>query len=274
MKISTLLKILIPSFFLLASCKKEIDYTKGGTTPPTTPIVTVPLNNLVRIQQGTSPNDTVYLVTYDDSKHIIKLVDSIYQDTLSADYDISGNLVAITESNGSTFIANASFTYDANNLLTQIDYSIAGSKERFTYEYINGVVTKKSYFTDAGSPGALTLYSYFTYTVSGGNITDVKQYTTGNILIGDMTMNYGTQANPFKNLSLFNYGNRLGTNDVINLDTYFNSKVLTGYSMNTLTSSSVYTFSSDLKPLTVSSTENYADDASQNQKSSWIFGYN
>jgi len=240
---------------VLASCKKDNSNNNGSSSG----------GNLVRIQQGVDPdlnNDTVYLISYDGSKKITSIVDSVNQDTLTAAYDASGHLSTVTE----TYGTNASFTYDATGLLTQIDYQLAGSHEQFVFEYNNGIVSKETYNSNLGS-GPVSSQGYFTYTVTGGNITDIKAYTSGGSLVSETICTYGSQPNSFKSLSLFNYGGILGTDDIIRPETYFNKNNLAGFSVNGLSASSVYTFNGQ-QPTKIITTDNINSGVF-----TWAFSY-
>src|ERR1700753_2328654 len=190
-----LFKIIIPSLVLFASCKKN-NVTGGGGGQSGT--------SMVRIQEGTDTditNDTVYLLRYNSSAQLTVLLDSLYQDSLVATYT-SGKLTAVNDV-GAFSLGSSSFTYDANGLLTEIDCNVAGSNDKYTFEYTSGVVSKKSYYSDFGLGGAQNLYSYDVYTVTNGNITDMKDYDAANNLNYDATFTYGSQANPatFKTLA-------------------------------------------------------------------------
>jgi hypothetical protein len=236
----TIIKIIIPFLIFLSSCKK--DSGGGGGSQSN--------GNLVRIFEGTDANinnDTVYLLTYNSSSQLITLLDSLYQDSLVATYDASGNLSTVNDI-GAFALGSSSFTYNSNGTLAQIDANVAGENEQYVFEYTNGVVSKKTYSSDFGSGGALQLWSYDVYTMSNGNITDMKEYDAANDLTSETTFTYGAQANPFKTLGLFNFGNRLGTQDIINYETYFNKNIQTGYTNSSFNVTSSLTFNNLQKP--------------------------
>jgi YD repeat-containing protein len=245
------------SLLLVFSCKKSNNSAQNNTSG----------SSLVRIQQGVDPNitnDSVYLIKYNTSKKIASITDSLNQDTLTAAYDAgTGKLSTVTE----TYGTNAAFTYDGNGLLTQINYQLAGSSEQYTFEYTNGVVSKKSYYSNLGS-GGLSLQGYFTYTVANGNITSMTEYTKSGVLVVTTNFTYGTQANPFKDLSLFTYGNILGTSDVINAETYFNTNVLTGALWNGVSIAATYTFNANQLASKLVANNNYL-----NYVETWMFSY-
>ena len=214
------------------SCKKE------NNSPNPNPASGV---SLVRIQQGTDAdltNDTVYLIGYDGSSRIVSIKDSVNADSLAVTYDASGNPVTL---NGPYF--NASFTFDANGILQQLDYILAGSHEQDVFEYTNGVLSKRTHNSNFGS-GPLSISGSFTYSFTGGNITDIKEYDLNGTFVKETTCSYGTETNGFKTLSLVNLGNILGADTFLNIETYFNKNMLTGYAVNGNPVSTVYTLNS------------------------------
>jgi len=199
------------------SCKKD-----SASTPPGG-------NNaqLIRIQQGVSTDDdTVYLIKYDDKKRIASLIDSIYGDTLTPAYDGSDRITGITERSDWSN-DHLTVTYNASGQVTQLDYTLNGEKDRYVFEYSGGMPSKNTFYTDAGQAGALTLWRVYTYTTTGSNITSIKESDNSGTLLGERKITFGTQTNPFKTLALFNWGNRLGTEDIIPIETIFNANALT-----------------------------------------------
>jgi hypothetical protein len=231
------LSAVIALLILFSSCKKNTNSGTGGQTGT---------GILTRIQEGTDPNisnDTVYLLSYNSLNKISVILDSLYQDSLVATYDASGNLIEVDD-NGTYGLGSSSFTYNANNVLTEIDAVVAGEKDQYLFAYTNGVVSKKTYNSDFGQGGALQLYSYDVYTVTGGNITDMKEYDASNNLTSETTFTYGPQANPLKLIGLFNFGNRLGTSDIAAYETFFNKNILTGFSISGQTATMTNSFNS------------------------------
>ena len=244
-------------FSLLAfatACKKNSSSPNQGNTTT---------GKMVRILQGTDPditNDTVYLISYDASGKITSLIDSLNLDTLAASYDASGNLTAITDKSAyPQYDMNGSFTYDGSNHLTQMDYNLAGSAERYTFDYTSGVVSKKSYYSNLGS-GPLTLQNYYTYTLSGNNITDIKFYSSGGALLAEGTATYGSQANPFKTLSLFNFGDRLGLDGIAPIESFFNSNINAAVSTSGLSATANVTYDSKQQLSKIVVTDNINGD--------------
>jgi hypothetical protein len=257
----TIIKIIIPCIIFLSSCKKDNGSGGGGSQSN---------GNLVRIFQGTDPNinnDTVYLLTYNSSNQLTVLYDSLYQDSLVATYDGSGRLSTVSDI-GPFGLGSSSFTYNTDGTLGEIDANVAGENDKYVFEYTNGVVSKKTYSSDFGGGGALQLYSSDVYTLSNGNITDMKEYDAANNLTSETTFTYGAQANPFKTLSLFNFGNRLGTQDIINYETYFNKNIQTGYTNTSFNVSSAITVNSQQKP-----TKIITSDAINGWVETWQFFY-
>lgn len=240
--------MLVLAMAYFAACKKSNSPSnkppdKPGSgvdtiVPPPKPIF------LARIQQGIDADlskDTIYRLTWKDDKRISMLVDSIKNDTLVATYDDAGNLTAITDKGASP--DNATLTYDGNNHLTQITYTNATTTQQYVFEYTNGVVSKKSYYTATGA-AALKLSGYFTYTVADSNITEIKAFTSTNFQIAVATLTYGAQPNPFRNLCLFNYRKRLNMDDIAPFEAYFNRNIVTSLSTFGLTATLNNTFDS------------------------------
>ena len=224
------------SFFIaatligFASCKKEDSPTSPGN----------PNSKLVRIQQGIDAdlsNDTVILVNYNSAGKISSLIDSIYGYIVTASYDETGKLQSINDDYGD----DASFTYDANGQLTAINFIIAGTKEKYLFEYSNGVVGKMKHYSDHGSGGAQTLWREYHYTVQNENIVAIYEYTASSVLVGIKEFTYSTQPNNFKQLSLFNTANRLGSERIISIDSYFNKNMAKTISADNSTITNTYT---------------------------------
>lgn len=246
----------------IASCQKEISDEPGqpgsGNNTGT---------EIVRIQQGTDPdinNDTVLLISYTSTKKIRQIVDSLYEDTIVVEYDASDRAIRTKTNYGQ----NASYVYDAAGLLTQISYVVAGSKERVTYEYTNGNVSKANYTSDLNSGGAYVPVGYDVFTVAGGNITEVKLYANNGTLIGQVALTYGSESNLFKDLSLFNYGNQLGMDQIVNFYTYFNKNISSGIRIGNLSFKTTNTFSN--KRLTKITSENFSGAGGVY---TWMFSY-
>jgi YD repeat-containing protein len=204
---------------------------------------------LVRIQQGTDPTeDTVLKIVY-TGNNIHYIYDSVFDgdtstpDTLYATYDGSGKLISAAD-NGNV---SATYTYNSSGMLTQIDNMQFGEHEIYNYTYTGGVISQKTWATDAGQGGTPILYRVSNYTVTNGNISEIKLYDRANNLQDDLTFTYGSQAQSatFKQLGLLNIGNLLGIDnfsgfDDYSLDSYFNSNVINSFTE--VSSGSVATF--------------------------------
>jgi len=276
MKRSHVFVLFLPVFILLGSCKKEKDY--AGKPPAQTK------GNLIRIQQGISADlvkDTVKLISYDAAGKIRTVIDSIYKDTMYAYYDEAGRISKIVKMRPYTFnnisylnTDSAQFTYNASGLLVQYDFTVVGQKDRYIFEYNNGVLIKSNFYLDAGRGGQLFLWRTFTYEVTGGNITNVKEYTASNSLVNETKYTHGSQLNPFKNISLFNFGNFLGTDEVISYETYFNHNILTGYTNNTTMVNISNSFNDLQKPAKIVSMYDFSNGKEYNRTLTRFFTYN
>ncbi|HMH24799.1 MAG TPA: hypothetical protein VK563_23650 [Puia sp.] len=263
MNTSTLLRLLIPVTLVFAACTKEKSM-ESGTRPSQ--------GQLVRIQQGADPdlsNDTVYLISYNPSGQIVSLTDSINHDTLVASYDGSGNITTIAEHASYGPGTTAFLTYDDNSVLTQVSYNLAGSRENYYFEYTNGVVSKKSYYSDLGSGGSPILQGAYKYTVNAGNITDIQEYSQGGQLLNEWTATYGGQDNPWKMLCLFNNGNLLGMDPFLNYEAFFNKNTLATFTIAGKAATHIYTYNSLRLP-----TKLIVDDQLHDDIFTWTFGYN
>jgi hypothetical protein len=213
--------------------------------------------SLVRIFQGTDPditNDTVFLITYNQAGKIALIVDSIYSDTLAGSYDDHGNLISVTGSGSNLANESVTYTYDANNNLTQIDAMVNGETQQTIFAYTNGLVSKRSYFTNSGS-GPLQLYRYFTYTVTNGNISAINIYQPNGTLLGTTNVTYGSQTNPYSNLCLFNFDGYMGIDAIAPVESYFNKNILSGDNTNSSPTTIENTFNSKQEPTKVISND-------------------
>ena len=247
----------------VAACQKEItseDNTGGGGSenPPAVD------GKLVRIQQGIDPNldnDTIWTVGYNGAGKISFISDSIYQDTLKATYDAAGRLTKIDDGYGTI----RTFTYDANGLLTEYLWDDGSTKQKNVYTYTNSVISKRSYYTNAGS-GNLFLYRDYVYTVANGNITTIKELAPNGTEVGTRTYEYGTELNQFKGLSFF----PLGTQFFIDQETYFNKNLLKKSFVNTqMTGLFTNTYTLDSKQRVIKAVQ--TDD--QGRVWTWMFEY-
>ena len=211
---------------------------------------------LVRIQQGVDPNianDSVYLITYNTAGLITAVIDSLNKDTLATSYDGNNNLTGWQE----TYGTSTAFTYNGSQL-TEIDQELAGTHNQYVYTYTNNVLSRMDFNSDFGLGGSVSLQNYYLITMTSGNITDIKTYTALGNLQSDQTLTYGSQANTFISMSLFNVGGYLGTDDIFNQLTWFNKNLLTGSLQSGFKISSNYTFNSAQEPVKVVTSDQYA----------------
>jgi len=207
--------LFICSSFLVC-CKKE----------PTQKTVTTGDARLVRIQQGTDPaTDTVYHIFYNNINKIEMITDSTNYVTFNSSYNAKGQLTGVAMLNA----FSAEYSYDATGLLTGINMEIAGEQEQFAITYNNGIIAEKKWYVEVSTGGSLSLFETFKYTVTDGNITNIKEYRYDGSLVSDKELRYGFEPNPFRELSLFNFANVLGADEIFNIDTYFNRNILEGY---------------------------------------------
>jgi hypothetical protein len=200
-----------------ASCKKSTPSNNNNNNQTT--------SSLVRIQQGVDPditNDSIYLLKYDTKKRLSVIIDSLNTDTLTATYNTSDQLVGIQESSPWSN-DQLTATYNSSGQLTQIDCTVFGSHEQYAFTYSGSMPSQCVYSDDAS--GSLAVWRTYGYTVTGGNITDIKEYDKSSTFLGEHKMTYGSQANPFKTISLFNWGNRLGAGDIAFVETFFNTNM-------------------------------------------------
>ncbi len=252
MRTKTLVTLIFPVLIFLISCQKELSFFDDTIKPST--------QQLIRIRQGITTDDTVHLIIYDSTMRIKMIIDSTYHDTLEASYDPLGNLVAITLKYSNSYGDRASAVYDENGLLIQYDYTIAGTYEKLIFEYKDRIVTKKSVYSNLGLGTEVQLRSYSLYEVSNGNITNIKQYFSSNVLKNEKKLSYGDQPNPFKKIALFNFSNILGTEHIINIETFFCNNVLTGFTTKDGYSvSSSYSYDNEQKPEKIVTREIYHD---------------
>ena len=251
------------------SCKKSNSSSNGGTQGST----------LIRIQQGIDPsiiNDSVYLLRYDSKNRLSVIIDSINQDTLTATYNDAGQLTNIQETSAYSS-DNFAATYNGSGQLTEIDCSVAGQADQYVFTYSGSMPSQCVYSTNAGS-GSLFVWRTYGYTSSGGNITDIKTYDQNNTLIGERKLSYGNQTNPFKILSFFDWGGRLGTDDISYMETYFNSNMTATTEWLNATNNPFYTTNQTTTvdksgdPVQIVANEQYPDGTSQ-ALYTWGFSY-
>lgn len=245
------------------ACQKELSMDSQSSGPDQSTG-----GQLVRIQQGTDPDlleDTVYLLSYNSSNRLIRIVDSLYEDTLNIAYDATGNISKTAWTSGN----KSNYSYNANQQIQEINYTIAGVTEKMTFEYVNGVISKGYYYTDPGATGvASLLWTTLQFTVSSGNVTNLKLFDKNGALDADISLTYGTQLNPFKELALLNMGNCMGFDGLFDIYAVFCKNVPAGHSMGLAAGQTQYTFNNSQQPVKAIYTTNvYADMLT------WFFQY-
>lgn len=232
MKVRFTACLLLLVTIVIISCSKEKDKDKPDPTPPVSTL-------LRRFQMG----DTVILISYDENKRIKSvLLDSTYKMELLPTYDNAGNLISVGERVG----AGVTYTpltlkYNTDNLLTEVNIGYASSARQYKYEYKNGVLSKKSYYTvlNLNNP-ELELYRYYTYEVTNGNITSRKEYTTAGFS-NEMTFTYTGDKNVFSPLALLGAGGMLEFME-INDENFFNKNLIAGYTKYGDQNNYIYTY--------------------------------
>lgn len=260
MRIAALLPVIAFLGLILPSCQKELGFDQT-TEPGKTGLLT-------RIQQGINPDlneDTIYLLKYNASNKLIQIVDSVYQDTLNITHDANGNIKTATW----TWIgAAATYTYNSSQQIQEINYTIS-SPEKLTFQYANGVISKGSFYLDPGSTGvASLLWNTFDFTVTAGNVTNLKVYDKNGTLVSDLTLTYGTQLNPFKELALLNMANYMGFNELFDINAIFSKNISTGYTTGSTVGKTQYTFNTGQQPTKAVCTANSYPDVY-----TWMFQY-
>lgn len=228
----------------IISCSKKDDAKPDDQSPnPTEGTL------LLRLQQGFGSDDTVYLFSYDANKRVSSVLDSTSSDKFEVvpAYDNAGNLSSLVEKyHGSTYPAGT-FKYNADNLLTEVNFSQFGSPARYVYEYTNSVLSKKSYYTvtNLNSPTTLNLAGYFTYEVTNGNITNRKAYNSTGTLLGETIITYTSDTNVFKPLSLLNFRNGIGLGGLADDEKFFNNNLIAGFSEGGNQTKYTYTYNNN-----------------------------
>jgi len=216
---------------------------------------------IAKMTQGLRPeDDTVFVFNYDAQKHITRIINVTDSDTFNAVFNTAGLISSVALSDGFTY---GTFTYNANNQLIQGDFTGGTFKYRYTFEYTNGIVSKKNYFT-ASSAGELKLFSYTVYQVTNGNITGAKEYGSDGSSVRDYTFTFNDEPNIFQPMCLLNWMNYLGAEDIAGIEKFFNKNLITGMTYTSSPSSVnvTYTYTyNDKKQLSkvVVSSPSYTD---------------
>jgi hypothetical protein len=212
------------SFFLLISF--SIFIISCGKDEVTSPTDSGTNNLFIRLQEGPG-NDTVYRFTYDSTKRLKTVEDSLWGLTMTATYSNSGYISSIEHVHNGNISENYTYTYNSSNQLIQIDYTDSGiTPTRIEITYTNGMPSKRT--LTYSSNGAYKLSRTWVYTVKDSNITDIKEYNANNSLEYETSYTFTSNENILKPLALFtdNLGGGLGLIDAALLDTYFNKNLI------------------------------------------------
>jgi len=189
---------------------------------------------IFRIQRGTAPKDTVYLIRYDEKKRIKSIqysYNSINYFEYFPTYESAGNLTSLVIRYDDGLRDPITYKYNADNLLTEINMP----GRRYVYEYTNGVLSKKSYYaaSRADDPTPDSLWRYYTYEVANGNIVSRKEYiSTGTRPAREMFFTYTNDKNVFKPLTLINFDNALALAGVGDEEKFFNKNLVASYTQD------------------------------------------
>jgi len=231
------------------SCQKELSVEISDSNSTTNPAIPPSGGGkLVRIQQGIDPDitmDTVLLISYDGSQRITQIVDSLYTDTIKVTYDASTGRLAQARGRYS----NVQYLFNSGGQLIEINYANFGHTGKYTFEYTNGVLTKKNEYSDIGPGGSLQLWSYSMYTFNGENISRVITYHNNGSLFYQTDYTFGNHANSFKDLGLLNVSNTLGLDKLTDLDIYFCKNDFTKAVTDGITNITLYTYNSQQQPV-------------------------
>ena len=207
--------ILVAITGLIISCQKEV--TGDIDTPPVNPGNQKCL--LTRIVQGTGIDDTVFLVKYDAQNRIRAIVDSAYEDSLTATFTGNNIYPDFIDDNYGDGI---SFTYNSKARVLVA----AGGGNKSEMEYVSDTILSKAttYYPD---PGWKVSRRYTFQSDSKGNLTSMQEFTSGNVLRGQTDFTYTDILNPFGGLIPYSFNNALGMDDVFPaFEFLYNSKYL------------------------------------------------
>ncbi|NLR60951.1 hypothetical protein HGH93_22805 [Chitinophaga polysaccharea] len=232
-------------FIGLMSCSKEKSAEPDNQPPEPNPAASGLLSGW---RQGTTTqDDTLFTITYDDKKRIKNVNNTSDRDEFIASYDNADNLIEIAENYRGDTSEMMTFKYNANNQLIEADHHLFGHPNRFLYEYTNGVLSKKSYYTitNLNEPNTLNLWRYFTYEITNGNVTHRKEYNSAGELQAEVSYTYTTNANIFQPLSLLNYINNLGLDGVANDESLINNNMPESSSENGKKTTYTYSYNNN-----------------------------
>ncbi|MDF2190109.1 hypothetical protein [Paraflavitalea sp. CAU 1676] len=187
---------------LIVACQKDV---KDPNTQP-------PVNSdcmLTRIVQGTGIDDTVYIIKYDAQKRVQTIIDSAYEDTMTASY--TGNN-KYPDRVDAVFAGSVSYTYDATGNPTMVAGGI-GNKVEMQYASGSQLSTAALFYRE-NSTWKPSLNYKFRYD-SKSNLVGFDEFNSSQVLRGQTQITYTEIQNPFKDLSPYNFANMLGMDDVL-----------------------------------------------------------
>jgi YD repeat-containing protein len=264
MKLTPTASVLMVFVICLFACKKS----NTGTNPPKGS------SKPVRIaSSGTNYTPTVFLINYNSAGNITSIDDSVAGIIYTATYDASGNLVHISQMQGSTAGDSATYTYNIQGEMTGANISMQGTVVLTTYYYTAGLLMSDStYYFVGGIPNS---FSFSTYLRSGGNISAIQTGSSGSSNGDTIDLTYTSAANPFKQLSLFNYSAGLQNSDVASPYTFFSQNPLAGYtytlSTGTVVETSTYTYDSENRIIEAKAFENWGANGTYTYD--WLISY-
>lgn len=184
---------------LVAACQKEVN---EFTLPP-------PAGDcmLTRIVQGTGIDDTVFIIKYDAQKRIQALIDSVYEDTITAIYT---NDIKYPDWLGISSGGGIGYAYNSNGKVTDV----TGLGNRITMQYAGAEQLSAAAAFYRDNNNWLPSWNYTFQYDGNGNLTKIEEFNTSNVPQGGMEITYTDIPNPFKELAPYNFGNMLGMDDI------------------------------------------------------------
>lgn len=202
------MKVITTAFFIvlmvMVSCQKEI----SSDGQPGDEQTTATDCRLTKMVQGTGIDDSVFIIKYDAQSRITAVIDSVNTDTFSVSYDaVSGNLKEITDSRGS----KKRFTYNTAGRPT----GAVSTGNKVTLEYADDtVLTKVTEYANNGTTWDMWRYYELQYD-SKNNLVKVKGFDAANKQVNQVTYTYSDILNSIRPLTLFNFENYLGLEDIL-----------------------------------------------------------
>lgn len=183
-----------------------------------------------------------YYINYSGNKigtirttHFDEFLGAFANDTIVITYNADGNPNTIGSPSSSFY--KTKFFYNKNGVLTsRITYApLPFPSVKFDFQWNGNQISKitRSYYQIKGSPNVIENYTEVPNNVveltydAGGNVTYVKQTSLPSMLVIEMTYEYDSHPNPFKNLfQLTKFGSYdfmylLSTNNMIRVKYFF-----------------------------------------------------